>query len=414
MENPILTESGTLHITSHCFQFLLDKILDHFKSKYSQTALSRVGQLYGFGNFDVNKPNLKKELEGLTTGFVNGKYLYDKSRELQAGRPIIKLNGFYKLVLFQYIGYKNIVDFTNNAIVDQEEKKRQLELISSPNDQTTYYYVGYHFGEYKEIVKAQVIVTNDWKNIEYTYLYPQSDGTFKKFLYYGTVRKRADILHVRTKTLLDGRMVDGGETILYIGYGDPGRCAFILGIFSAFDINNRVIGGKMIQEKCTTKEEMFLKSKDRKIPAYISQELRNIRIENEAIIPNNEIEISSKSPYSITYEKIPGNYQFRLNQDETILGDFSFSVDKNTFKISPSTSGVLINQDRFELIQNGSVIHFSFQITGIAVFSRLEIFFKTYYLNGVNKEIKGVFSGLDIENRLINGEVEVFYKPMNL
>ena len=84
-------------------------------------------------------------------------------------------------------------------------------------------------------------------------------------------------------------------------------------------------------------------------------------------------------------------------------------MNKDTYRITPLTSGMLINKDHFELIQNGSVIHFSFQLTGIALFSRLEIFVKTYYLNKVEEKIKGVFSGLDIENRLVSGEVEIAF-----
>ncbi len=400
-------------MTAHCFEILLEAVLVEFKKKNNHPAVGRVTQLYGFGNYNANQPNLKQEFEKLTGGFINGKYLYDKNRELKAGKPILKLNGIYKVLLFQYIGYDDVFSFINDTIEDVQEKAKQLELISNSNAAQTYYYVSYHFGEYKEIVKAQVTVLNDWKNMEYKYLYPQKDGTFKEFLYYGTVKKRADLLHTRTKTLVDGRMVDGGENILYIGYGEPSRSAFILGVFSAFDINNRVIAGKMIHEKCASKEEMILKSKERKIPAYIAQEIRNIRIENDAVIPNDKLEISSNSPYSITYEKIPGNYRLVFLQNGENLGAFSFYIDEDTFRISPATSGVLINKDHFELIQNGSVIHFSFQLTGIALFTRLEVFVKTYYLNRGERDIRGVFSGLDIENRLISGEVEVFYESVN-
>lgn len=408
MEN--LKENSSLLLTAYCFKVLLAAILQQFESTYPDPGTSVITQLYGFGNYNSTLPNLKQELEQLTGGFINGKYLYDKNRELQSGKPIIKLNGFYKVVLFQYIGYKNVLAFTKKAIKDPQERKKQLELITTDTSSKTYYYVGYYFGEYKEIIKSQVLVLNDWKNIEYKYLYPQEEGSFKEFLYFGTVKKRADILHIRTRTLLDGKMVEGGENILYIGYGDPSRSTFILGVFSAFDINNRVIAGKLIQEKCASKEEMIQKSLERKIPAYIAQELRNVRIENDAIIPNHQLEISSKSPYSITYEKIPGNYHFKLYQQKKLLGNFAFSIDANTYKITPTTSGVLINKDHFELLQNGSVIHFSFQLMGIALFSKLELFFKTYYLNRGEQHIQGVFSGLDIENRLICGKVLMTYE----
>ena len=412
MENQKNIENKTLLVTAYCFRILFDEILKKFKTQYKDQAavLGKVTQLYGFGNYNANLPSLGRELEKLTGGFINGKYLYDKQRELQMGKPFIKLNGYYKIVLFQYIGYEGIVDFTKEVIKEKQEKAKQLALIQKDTLEQNFFYVCYYFGEYKEVVKCQVVVLNNWKNLQYTYLYPLKDGTFRKFLAYGTANRRADILHVRTKTLMDGRMIDGGEDILYIGHTEPSTNAFMLGVFSAFDINNRVVAGKIIFEKCDSKAEMIAKSTTLKIPAHIAQELRNVRIENDAVIPNNALEISTNSPYSITYNKIPGNYTFTLFQDNELLGNFQFSIHPDTFKLAALTEGVLIVKDHFELIQNGTVLHFSLQLTGIALFSRLEVFVKTYYLNRGETDIKGVFSGLDIENRLISGIVKVDYK----
>jgi len=405
----------TLLVTAHCFKILLEKTLAQFKEKYKdQTAvIGKVTQLYGFGNYNASLPNLGQELETLTGGFINGKYLYDKQRELQMGKPIIKLNGYYKIVLFQYVGYDGIEDFIKKAIKDTNEQQKQIDLINNIIAEKNYYYIGYHFGEYKEVVKSQVEVLNNWKTVQYTYIYHSKDGSLKTFQYHGIVKRRADILHIPTKTLMDGKMIDGGENILYIGHAEPGSSAFVLGVFSAFDINNRVIAGKVIHEKCISKDEMIAQSMSAKIPAYIAQELRNVRIENDAVIPNDALEISSKSPYSITYNKIPGNYTFTLFQENELLGDFQFSIDSATFKLSSMTEGVLIVKDHFELIQNGSVIHFSFQLTGIALFTKLEAFVKTYYLNKGETDIRGVYSGLDIENRLISGEVRVIYEGLS-
>lgn len=409
MENK---ENNTLYLTSYCFKVLLNLILEKFKkeNKQNKAIIGKVNQLYGFGNYNSSLPNLGQELEKIAGGFINGKYLYDKRRELQIGKPVLKLNGYYKTVLFQYIGYESVEEFIKVEIKDEKEKEKQVEFLKSNTSAPNYYYVCYHFGEYKEVVKCQMTVLNNWKNIQYAYIYPQQDGTIKTFLYYGVVRKRADIIHISTKTMMDGKMIDGGENVLYVGHSNPDSYAFILGVFSAFDINNRIIAGKIIHEKCASKEEMIAKSMLRKVPAYIVQELRNIRIENESVIPNNALEISPKSPYSITYDKIPGNYCFTLLQNEEVLGDFKFSIDKNTFKIFSTTEGILINRDNFELIQNGTVIHFSFQLTGIALFTRLEVFVKSYYLNKTDKDIRGVFSGLDIENRLINGVLKIGFE----
>lgn len=410
MENIKIKETNTLFITAHCFQILLESMLTQFQAKHKVPALGKMTQVYGFGNYNPELPNLKQELEQIAGGFINGKYLYDKSREVQIGKPVLKLNGFYKIAPFQYIGYENIEAFIDQAITDKNEQQRQWELIKSSSAPKKHYYVSYHFGEYKEIVKSQVTFLNDWKNVQYKYLYPKKDGTFKEFLYHGDIKKRADMLHIKTKTLMDGKMVEGGENILYVGYSEP-QSAFILGTFNAFDINNRVIAAKTIHEKCASKEEMIEKSKLRKIPAYIVQELRNSRIENDAVIPNNAMEISPKSPYSITYNKIPGNYTFTLFQKDKSLGDFQFSIDGDTYKMSSMTEGLLIVKDNFELIQNGSVIHFSFHLTGIALFTKLEAFVKTYYLSKEEKDIRGVYTGLDMENRLISGEVKIIFEP---
>ena len=413
MEKQKNIENKTLLVTAYCFRILFDEILKKFKAQYKDQAaiLGKVTQLYGFGNYNASLPSLGQELEKLTGAFINGKYLYDKQRELQTGKPILKLNGYYKTVLFQYIGYEGIVDFTKQVIKEEQEKAKQLTLIQNDTLEQNFFYVCYYFGEYKEVVKCQVVVLNNWKNLQYTYLYPLKDGTFKKFLAYGTAKRRGDILHVRTKTLMDGKMIDGGEDILYIGHTEPSTNTFMLGVFSAFDINNRVVAGKIIFEKCDSKAEMVAKSTTLKIPAYIAQELRNVRIENDGIIPSSTFDISSKSPYSITYDKIPGKYIFTLFQQGKLLGDFEFSINPINFKLSSLTEGLLIDKDNFELIQNGTVLHFSFQLTGLAFFTRLEVFIKTYYLNKGEKNIKGVFSGLDIENRLISGALEVVFEP---
>lgn len=401
------SNSSTLHITAYCLNKLLEAILNKLGYNHKGILNTGISQIYGFGNYDEKAPSLKKDLESISGAFVNGKYLYDKKREVLAGKPVIKLNRPYKHILFEYLGYENLESFLKENIKDQEERLKQLELISSPEKNQTYYYVSYHFGEYKEIVKAQATVKDNWKSLEYKYLYPQDDGSIKTFTYFGDIKKRADALHIQTRTFMDGKMVPGGETILYIGYGDPAKSKYMLGVFSAFDINNRLIAVKSIHEKCTNEEEMIRKANDPKVPAYIVQEIRNQRIENEIHIPNDKLEISEKSPYYLTYEKIAGEYTFAFITEENDLHDISIRIDPNNFKVSSLIPSILINKDEIELIHNGSVLNLRFKLSGLASFLQLDIYVKTYYLNENSKKVQGIFSGIDFENRLVSGKIEI-------
>ena len=405
------TSGSSLQITAYCFKEILSSLLLKLSENHPGILKSKISQVYGFAGYDKDAPSLKSELGKLSGIFINGKYLYDKKRELSSGKPFIKLNKPYNHLIFEYLGYDNFVSFVNDKITDPVEKQKQLKYLHSNKEPQNHYYVSYHFGEYKEIVKSQVTVKDNWKRIEYNYVYPQDDGSFEYFLYFGDIKKRADALHIQTRTFLDGKMVPSGENILYIGYGDPGKSKYLLGVFSAFDINNKLIAVKTIHEKCASKEEMISQSTKKKIPGYIAQELRNQRIENDIHIPNDKLEISSKSPYYLTYEKIAGAYTFKFDSTEQNITELKILIDPNSYKISSLIPGILINHDEIQLLNNASIMNLSLNLSGLSPFLQLNIYVKTYYLNDNSKEAKGKFAGVDFENRLIVGDVALNFNP---
>ena len=62
------------------------------------------------------EPNLKNDLELLLRGYVNGKYLYNKHREASSGKPIIKISREYKLLFFNYLGFRNVAEFIKSDL----------------------------------------------------------------------------------------------------------------------------------------------------------------------------------------------------------------------------------------------------------------------------------------------------------
>jgi hypothetical protein len=70
---------------------------------------------------------------------------------------------------------------------------------------------------------------------------------------------------------------------------------------------------------------------------------------------------------------------------------------------------VFFENDDFQLINKGSILQFSFKLLGIIALDSVDIYIKTYFLKEKSKNAIGVFSGIDNENRLVNGNVLIEY-----
>ncbi|MGY8952698.1 MAG: hypothetical protein ACKVJP_04955 [Flavobacteriales bacterium] len=400
-------ETQSLSITSKFFKILIEEIYNTFKKKHALEKLPKSFQLYGYGDYDESKPSLKNDLEAIGTEFINGKYLYDKARQAYKGRPIIKFNRYYKSIVLLYLGYTDFKEFIDANNLDENENDRQLSLLYNKDSDKIYYYINHYFGEDNTLLKGQTIISENFKKIQHIYIYPQEDGTFKSHHNFGTIVRREDTIHVNTKTLLDGKLVEGGNEIYYIAHNDPSNTNFLVGTYCAFDIYTQTVSGKVILEKCDSKEEMEARSKNKLIPPYIALELRNKRIVNSSIVPKHYLELSENSPYSAIYAKIPGIYQLTFKFEDDYKEVIEFKIREDNYKIIPLSENVYFEKDNIELLNKGSIIHLSIKFAGIIALDKVDIYFKTYYLKENSENQDGVFSGIDNENRLVNGNVAI-------
>jgi hypothetical protein len=405
------SEDQALSLTSDYFKLLVDEIHSTFLEKHKLKKLPKNYQLYGYGDFDESKPSLKTDLEAVGTEFINGKYLYDKTRQVYKGRPIIKLSKYYKSILLMYLGYSNIKQFIDAHDVASSITQDQIDLLYNEGVNKTYYYISYYFGEDQTLLKGRTIISENFKKIQHTYVYPQDDGSHKTHYSYGTIIRREDTLHINTKTLLDSKLVEGGSEIYYIGHSDPANTQFLVGAYVTFDIYTQPVAGKSIFEKCSSKEDMETRSKDGVIPAYIAQELRNQRIVSENIVPKHYNALSRFAPYAPIYKRVAGNYIFTFNFEEEIYEKLNFIISDTDYRIKLLNDEVYIENDSFNLFNKGSVLHFSFKLAGLTNLDRVDVYLKTYFLNDNTNTQSGVFSGVDNENRLVNGTITVEYTP---
>lgn len=403
-------ENEILSLTAEYFLLMTDEVHKQFKKKHLLEELPKAFQLYGYGDYDEIKPSLKKDFEEIGTEFINGKYLYDKVRQTHKGRPVVKLSKYYKTIILHYLEYENFKEFMNNNPLGKEEMEEQNALLHNEVSSRIFYYISYYYGEDNTILKGQTVISENFKKIKHTYVYPQDDGTYKTHYSFGAIVRREDTLHINSKTLLDGKLVEGGSEIYYIGHNEPSNTKFLIGTYCTFDIYTQTVAGKSIFEKCDSKEEMEAKSKDKIIPAYIAQEIRKSRIINPSIVPKDVMELSNESPYASIYGLIPGIYVLQFELNDASKETLEFSVAQNDFRIKPNTLNVHFENEQFNLINKGSIVHFNFKLIGIIGIDTVDVYFKTYFLKEKNEIVKGVFSGVDYENRLVNGNVFIEYR----
>lgn len=403
------TVSNSIVFTSEYFKVLIEKVHDKFMDKHNLDKLPKTFQIYGYGAYNEEMPSLKSDFEEIGSEFINGKYLYDKFRILEKGESQIKLNQYYKNIVLLYLGYEDVADFLEDNKLSDVEYEKQLSLIYKDSEDITHYYINYYFGEEDTILKGQTIISNNWKKIKHIFLYPLEDGTLREYYSHGSVKRQGDTITIKTNTLSGDRYLDGASEIYYIGHKSPSNINYLIGTYCTFDIYTNTVAGRSILEKCESKEEMIEKSKTPYIPPYIAMEIRNKRIVNDSIVPRHELELSSKSPYASLYGKLPGIYELTFDFSDGFKELLKFKILPTNYQIITLTENVYIEKDRIELLNKGSVINFRFSFSGIIAFERVNIFFKSYYLKNASNTQNGVFSGIDNENRLVNGSLKVVF-----
>ena len=301
MENLLKTNGNeTLILTKNTFKTLLISVVNNFKESHKLNTPYKDSQLYGFGNYDSEKPNLKKDLELILKGYVNGKYLYNKHREAESGRPIIKISREYKVLFFNYLGFKDIYEFLETDLFNLSEKNKQIELLNNNNNskQNDYYYVCYYFGEDNKMNKGKIIIYNEWKKIEMTYVYIDDNGENGIYTFYGTIKQSEDFVFFDTKFYIEGKKNEGAKFIFFIGKSSPNERHYLIGTYSGFDKYDRAIAGKMILKKYNSKVEIEEDINEQSFDPIICQELNKNRLVIESSIKKNPLLFSKKSPYS--------------------------------------------------------------------------------------------------------------------
>jgi len=396
----------TLLLTNYVFNTLLNKVLERFRTKHQIEKNPNDSQIYGFGNYNIEKPNLKNDLEVVLRGYINGKYLYNKYRESMTGKPVIKLSREYKYIYFNYIGFKDVNEFINNNFISKSQKNKQLDLLNQLSTIEDNYYVSYYYGEDNKMTKGQVIIYNHWKNIEMNYIYLDEKGVQSIYTFFGTVKTCEHFVHFNTNFFLNSKKTTGANFIFFIGISSPNERHYLIGTYSGFDKYDRAVAGKMILKKFALKSEIVEETASDSFDPIICQKLNKQRINVDSNIRKNPLLFSKKSPYAQVLSKTTGKYtfEFLLGKDSYAL---RFEIQKYHYNIISLTNSIIIEDDRISVINKGQVLILDFSITGIFHLQKVSVYVKTLDFFESPKTAKGNYNGVDINNNIVSGEVRI-------
>lgn len=407
MEN--VDSGGSIILTKHTFEKLTNSIIQVFKNKFSLDAISE-NQLYGFGNYNETLPSLKKEFEQVSNSFVNGKYLYNKYRELQSGKPQIKLSNYYKHVFFNYLGFSDIHEFLKHEVNDKKELQAQQNLLKQETTDKTYYYVMYYYGEDKKMTKAHFTIYNNWKTFDLVFVYKDGKENVVKYNLFGSIVQQNNFAHFETHLFTEKRKIKGANFIFYIGKSSPSERPFIIGTYSSFDKYDHCIAGKIIAQQFDSKDTMMTEAYSDYFEPNISQELIKIRFINESSLPKHTLKLSNKSPYSDVFGRIPNTYKLTFNMDDGTSSELMIMIEKFHYNIRCIENNIFIENDSLSLENKGQILQMNFDVFGVFFLHKVSIFVKTFYLlQEATEDNQGVFSGVDINNNLVNGSVIIAY-----
>lgn len=397
----------TLLITNDCFYKLHEEILKKFKGTHGALKI-KDSQLYGFGNYNLSKPNLKKELESILKSYINGKYLYNKFRECVSGKPTIKLSGDYKYVLFKYIGYGGINEFIDEHLTGKQ-KELQYSILNQKSSNRDYYYVSYYFGEDKKLNKGTTIFYNNWKTVEMIDVYHEASGEKAEYKFHSNVIHSGAFVFLDTKFFLRHHKSEGARCVFFVGTSSPTERQFLKGTYSGFDKYDRAIAGVILLQKFDTLKDIESELGSKHFNPIIAQELNQKRFVVESGLIKDLRKLSKYSPFAKLLSTISGDYcivfHIENRPHRLYIGILPYHLNINS-----ANDSIIIVDDKIRLLGNGRILKLDFDIEGVFVLQSVSIYLDMLDLSSKTNKTNGSFHGMNINNNIVSGGVE--FRPL--
>ncbi|WP_242157183.1 hypothetical protein [Aestuariivivens sediminis] len=331
---------------SNDFMLSLHKeLLTTFAKHYSlEIKTLTVFQLYGFGSYDDRRPSLKDYITEITGQWINGKYLYNKIREIEKGNSkYLKLRRDYLSLLILTAGYDNYSEYLNNSpFISSETRKLEGRNFNEPsNDVDSLYYIGYYVEDRQYYIKSKFTI-NKMKTASWEILYWEKSFEPTFYTYYGkcvpTGESALSFYFSKENSSLNK------ECFVNLFYGNKMQTKpVLLGAYCGFDRNNNPVIGKLVFEQVNTSEEQNEKVRSSEINPIFHHYLYSQRMEVDGILPHKDSDLSiSLNRLEIVNFLIGSYLGFYLDKNNYLipvsfqilneLGELKFKVNNTNFK----------------------------------------------------------------------------------
>lgn len=344
-----------IHVSNEFLLALHKELLDVFSNYYSvELKTFTVFQLYGFENYEEELPSLKKLIIEKTGKWINGKYLYNKKREIEKGNhKFINLRRDYLSLLISAIGYKDYSDFLKGSPYITSDARLLEEANKITSDTTeALYYIGYYVEDRHYYVKSKFTIYG-MKTVSWEILYWERDTEPTFYSYYGkcvpTGESALSFYFNKENSSLNK------ECFVNLFYGNNMRNKpVLLGAYCGFNRNNNPVVGKLVFEQVETPEIQNRKVREKDINPIFHHYLYSQRMEIDGILPHKDSDLANSNSRTEIISFLKGDY-------------YGFYLDSNNYLI-PVMFQVLNDLGELKLQIN------SVQFHGIGRLSRIENF----------------------------------------
>ncbi|TXD51393.1 MULTISPECIES: hypothetical protein [unclassified Polaribacter] len=311
-----------IQLSNGFIESLHNELLMTFSKHYEiELKTLTVFQLYGFGNYNDQQPNLKGFIIEKTTKWINGKYIYNKVREVEKGnRKNVKMRRDYLSLLIIAVGYDNYKQYLKESLYISDAT-REIEgenIEDNSTNENTLYYVGYYVENEQYFIKSKFTI-HKMKTVSWELLYWERNSKPIFYTYFGkcvpTGESALSFYFNKENSSLNK------ECFVNLFYGNNMQSKpILLGAYCGFNRNNSPVIGKLILEQVNDKETQDIKVRSPDINPIFHHHLYSQRMEVESILPHKDSDLS----VSIN----------RLEIVNFLIGEyFGFYLDENNYLI---------------------------------------------------------------------------------